>query len=295
MSPRAGQVVRRIGHLLGGVTDALVPQTCVTCGAWISAGSGLACSRCRAEIAEIMRASYCPYCGRTMPPPAIHDDGCARCMHERFWNVAGIARIGAYEPLLRRLITRLKYGGRERNAELAADLLAAAIERQGWPGELRFIVPVPMHWLRRWQRPCDHAALLAAALSQRLNVPMLRAVRRTKHTPSQTHAPSRAVRFKNVRGCFAARPRLGVRLRGRSVCIVDNLLVTGATLHEVSKSLRRAGAGRIYAAVIARSGLAGDAQASATVTDVEAEPADSTGPAGEGTPVDAALTVPERE
>lgn len=198
-----------------------------------------------------------------MPPSAIGTRGCARCKHEAFWNVSGVARVGAYEPALRSLVTGLKYGGRERNAEFVADLMAGVIGQRGWIDALDALVPVPMHWLRRWQRPCDHAALLTAALGRRMGVPVWRVVRRVKHTPSQTRVTSRAQRFANVKGCFAARAGAGRRLAGRCVCIVDNLLATGATVHEMSKVLRKAGARLIYAAVISRTVLAGDAHAAA--------------------------------
>ena len=47
-------------------------------------------------------------------------------------------------------------------------------------------------------------------------------------------------------------------MAGKTVCIVDNLMSTGATVTEVSKVLRRAGAKRIYAAVVARPAAPGD-------------------------------------
>jgi len=194
-----------------------------------------------------------------MPAPAIHESACARCEHERFWNVAAVVRVGPYTPHIRRLLTGLKYGGRLRNADLAADLLAAVLARQGWVAGLDGLVPVPMHWLRRWQRPCDHAGLVAAALGRRLDLPVLRVVRRVRHTPSQTNVASQAQRFANVKGCFRAVNEPEVR--GRRVCIIDNLIATGATAHEVAKVLRRAGAREIYAAVVARTVLAGDVQA----------------------------------
>ena len=64
---------------------------------------------------------------------------------------------------------------------------------------------------------------------------------------------SRAERFRNVAGCFAVKRWAIERLAGKTVCIVDNLLATGATVHEVSKVLREGGAKRIYVAVIART------------------------------------------
>lgn len=239
--------------------DALLPQTCVSCGTWIAAGREWVCPACAGRLSEIRRSSHCPRCGRSMPTAAIHGDACASCRHEHFWNVAGVVRVGAYEPPLQRLLLGLKYHGRERNAALLAGLLAQALEQRGWSAELDYLVPVPMHWLRRRQRPCDHAGVLAAALGRLLGVPVLAAVKRRKHTPSQLDTTSRAARFENIKDCFAPGWRAR-RLRGRRVCIVDNLMATGATVCEMSKVLRRAGARRIHAAVVARSVMAGDHQ-----------------------------------
>ncbi|MCK4342929.1 MAG: ComF family protein [Phycisphaerae bacterium] len=245
-----------------GLLDAALPQTCLSCGEWISAGGRLACETCHDEIVAAMARPYCPRCGRTLPREAIHEDGCARCRTERFWNVAGVARVSTYEPVIRPLVLGLKYTGRERNADYLAELLAAALWQHRWGHELDALVPVPMHWLRRRQRPCDHARVLAEALSRRVKVPAVRLVRRAKHSPSQTRITSKNQRFKNVKGCFTPSPWWwqparslwrAPALAGKTVCIIDNLLMTGATVCEVSKVLRKAGAKRIYAAVIIRT------------------------------------------
>ncbi|MEW6252094.1 MAG: phosphoribosyltransferase family protein, partial [Planctomycetota bacterium] len=196
---------------------------------------------------------------------------------EAHWNVAGVARVGAYGEVERRVLLGLKYRGHERNAGVLAEWLAEALARQPWGRELEALVPVPMHWLRRLQRPCDHARVLAEALGRRLNLPVVRLVRRARHSPSQTGMTTKTQRFENVKGCFAPplwwlpaqgpwawrRGRLAARVAGRTVCIIDNLLVTGATVTEVSKVLRRAGARRIYVAVVSRAPSPGDAPAGA--------------------------------
>jgi ComF family protein len=196
-----------------------------------------------------------------MAAVSIHAGKCARCEHEHFWNIAGMARIGPYREPLRKLITVLKYAGHERNAEFAARLLAAEMGRVGWGGQIGALVPVPMSRLRRVQRPCDHALLLARALRRRLGVPVVRAVKRLKHTPSQTNQTSRNSRFENVKDCFGIKRRGARHVAGQTVCIVDNLVTSGATVCEVSKVLRRAGAKKIYVAVIARTVLPGDPSA----------------------------------
>jgi len=113
-----------------------------------------------------------------------------------------------------------------------------------------------MHWKRRVQRPCNHATVLARALARRLKLPVAPVLRRIRYGPSQTQLTSRAHRFENVRGHFA--PRRKADLTGRTVCLVDNIVVSGATITEAAKAARRAGAKKIYAAVLARVTLPGD-------------------------------------
>ncbi len=244
--------------LLGSVVDVIWPQTCAACGAWIPGDLGLLCPDCLAALEAAAALPSCPRCGRTASPLSMFNGRCGLCRHEHHWNVAGIARIGEYHVApLRRLLQTMKFRRPDRAAAVLGTWLARALRRQPWAAEIDLFVPVPMHWLRRLQRPCDHARVLAEAVSQRLRVPARRsAVRRKAYAPSQTRTRSRTERFRNVRGCFGASRRPAVA--GRTVCIVDNLVVTGATLHEVAKVLRRAGARRIYAAVAARSAPAGD-------------------------------------
>ena len=247
--------------VLGGLADVLLPQTCVVCGVRIPADQAPTCRECQENLAAVRRVPYCRRCGRTAEPVTMDEKGCGWCRRERFWNVGGVARVGVYEPPVRSLIVGLKYHGRERNAAYLGELMAAALREQPWLNELDALVPVPMHHLRRMQRRCDHTALLAAALAKQLGIPVLKGVLREKNTPSQTRITSRAQRFANVKGCFAARrPQ---RVRDKTVCIVDNLIATGATVHEVSKVLRKAGAKRIYATVVARSVIPSDVQAEA--------------------------------
>lgn len=262
--------IRRVGRaattalrdFAGGLLDALMPRTCLGCEAWIPCGCGPLCAACRTTIERLMALSACPRCARSMRPESISGNACARCAHESFWNVRGSARVGPYDGPLRSMLLGLKYAARERNADFLAELLTRRIRTTAWGASVEVLVPVPMHRLRRWQRPCDHADLLARAVGRRLGVPVRRAaVRRLRYAPSQTRATTRQQRFAQVADCFGATRQPGVA--GRTVCIIDNLLVSGATVHEVSKVLRAAGAKMIYAAVVSRAVMAGDFQATA--------------------------------
>ena len=55
-----------------------------------------------------------------------------------------------------------------------------------------------------------------------------------------------------MRKAFRARRDAG--LDGRTIILVDDVLTTGATCGAAARALKRAGAGRVVVAVIARTG-----------------------------------------
>ncbi|MCA9245068.1 MAG: ComF family protein [Phycisphaerales bacterium] len=243
-------------NLARALADVVSPRSCLGCGVLIE-HAGRVCAPCDAALAELRRLSYCGRCGRSARPETIDDDGCGVCRRERFWNMAGVARFGAYESPLREMVLDLKYDGVLANAEWLGAALAQRIAERPWQ-PIDAIVPVPMHPLRRWQRPCDHAAELAEVVSRRLGIPLRRLARRSRYSESQLRMDTRAKRFDNIAQCFEPRGR--ARSKGLTVCIVENMVVTGATLCEVAKALRRGGAKRIYAAFVARSSPPGQPQ-----------------------------------
>ena len=62
------------------------------------------------------------------------------------------------------------------------------------------------------------------------------------------HIPGRRFR-RNVRGAFRCRRPL----TGATVAVVDDVMTTGATLDELARTLKRAGAARVENWVVART------------------------------------------
>jgi predicted amidophosphoribosyltransferase len=56
-------------------------------------------------------------------------------------------------------------------------------------------------------------------------------------------------RARNIRGAFVC----DMDLRGARVAVVDDVLTTGATLNELARNLRKAGASEIQGWMIARA------------------------------------------
>jgi predicted amidophosphoribosyltransferase len=118
-----------------------------------------------------------------------------------------------------------------------------------------FVVPVPLHWRRRYARGFNQAGDLAMGLGP----PVLCALRRVRATSPQ-FGLSAARRRRNLRGAFAP-PRQGFlrprrydpRLRGACVVLVDDVSTTGATLDACAEALRAGGAREVRALTAARA------------------------------------------
>jgi ComF family protein len=125
-------------------------------------------------------------------------------------------------------------------------MLSAALPRDR---AFDVVVPVPLHWRRRWQRGFNQSELLAGATARRCGIPMWNAVRRLRATEAQAGLTN-AVRRRNVAGVFRVKPR--VRVAGMRLLLVDDVMTTGATASACAAALKRAGAKSVALLALAR-------------------------------------------
>ncbi len=153
---------------------------------------------------------------------------------------------GFYEGALRELIHLLKYDGMKPLAGPLSAYLSRAL-----PLDERFdaVVPMPLHWRRRFQRGFNQAAVLAKDVARRRKIPVLNAVRRVRDTRTQTGLTN-AKRRENVSGAFRAGP--GRPLEGLRILLVDDVMTTGATGSACASALKRAGAKSVTMLTLAR-------------------------------------------
>jgi len=146
--------------------------------------------------------------------------------------------MGPYEGLLRSVILRLKNSREENLAEVIGTVWSRTMLPRLQRLSPQAIVPVPLHWTRRyWERGFNQSEILAKCLAKSLHIPCYpRCVRRLRRTPRQTYQTG-ADRRGNVRGAFQIRP--GYPLAGKHLLLVDDVLTTGATAHEVALALRQ--------------------------------------------------------
>ena len=234
---------------LQGLNHLLWPAVCISCGKGVCETDKKLCKDCWDQLLTCTAGDYCIRCGRDAVSFAIFDGACPDCQGKEI-HFDRIARCGVYTQTLRKMILAFKNGRTELNPMLGS-LVDSALAGSDFCNDIDFFVPVPLHWSRRLGRGYNQAQLLAKRLKQvsaKISTDLVR-IRRTK---SQAVLPNAARRRANVAGAFAVRN--GHRFAGRTLCLVDDIKTTGATLNECAKTLKHAGAEKVFALTLAVAG-----------------------------------------
>lgn len=147
---------------------------------------------------------------------------------------------------LDRLIQAYKYQGL-----LACARWFAAAMLSSRPDDARadLLVAMPLAPSRQRERGFNQSLEIARRLSGETGIALSPgAVVRVRDTRPQADLPWDD-RSRNVRGAFEATTDLA----GKSVIVVDDVMTTGASLDELARTLKRAGAARVENWLVART------------------------------------------
>ncbi|MET0066502.1 MAG: ComF family protein [Candidatus Thiodiazotropha sp.] len=221
----------------------LFPQSCLLCADPADFNTRF-CAACYKELPFNHHA--CPGCALPLPPGAACGSLCGQCLQRVTPLDASVTAL-RYEAPINRLISALKFN---QKLHLSTPLARLLIERLGTldaPPER--ILPVPLHPQRLRQRGFNQAVELARIIARHYAIPLdLESVRRVRNTHAQSDLKE-TQRQRNLRRAFhVRRPVAGLKL-----AILDDVITTGATVRELARSLKQAGAARVEVWAIART------------------------------------------
>ena len=137
----------------------------------------------------------------------------------------------------------LKYEGGLAAGRRFARMLGERLAASPKFADVDVVIPVPLHWTRRWRRGYNQAEVIAREVADVLGAELRTDIlRRARRTRSQVRLPVEA-KGSNVRGAFALpasyAKNLG-NLRARHILLVDDTFTTGTTLNACRAALRQA-------------------------------------------------------
>ena len=216
--------------------QSLLPQHCVLCTA--PAGADAVCAECYRRL-PWLTAVRCPQCAL----PTLDGKVCGACLSEppRYDSIASPF---VYAWPLAPLVQQYKYGGNLALARLLARAIADMLDQGA-----DVIIPLPLAPRRLRERGFNQALEFARLLSRSTGIPLApHACRRVRDTTPQAALPW-AERARNIRGAFVC----DADFAGMRVAVVDDVMTTGATLNEIARNLRQAGAAEVQGWVVART------------------------------------------
>jgi ComF family protein len=220
------------------IAQTLLPQRCLLCSA--TSGNAPLCPACLDDLPRHAMPA-CPVCALPTPLGEV----CGQCLrHPPAFDATHSAF--TYDFPLDALLKALKYRGLLNVADIVATELSNTLQHQPPPD---LLIPMPLHPQRLQERGFNQAVEICRKLA-RLNGYQLSldSVIRVRHSEPQASLPL-AQRAKNVKGVFAVTQDMA----GKSVLVVDDIMTSGASLNELAKTLKQAGATRVECGLAART------------------------------------------
>jgi ComF family protein len=151
----------------------------------------------------------------------------------------------AYAAPVSSLISRFKYEAGLQHGRVLGTLLLEQLQAAYADTPLpQVLVPVPLHPSRLRERGFNQALVLARQLGKALAIPVkAELLRRVRQTPAQQGLVAKA-RKRNLRGAFCLHED-AVLSRYESVALIDDVVTTMSTVHELARLLVRASEGRL--------------------------------------------------
>ncbi len=154
-------------------------------------------------------------------------------------------------PLVRSIVSSLKYERIHAAGEFLGLLLARYVWQTGINISDYAIVPMPIHAFRKYTRGYNQADKIAESFARRISCPVFSSMLiRTRHTKSQTQFRLEE-RVQSVRDTFAVVDL--DRIAGRRILLVDDVVTTGATMQAGAACLKSAGAKHVVGLAVAKA------------------------------------------
>ena len=239
--------------------DILFPPICLNCQKYLNALADadltrtnakntfnkILCDSCYSSI-KINNTLFCPVCRARL---ANNEKIC------HFNSPYLLAAATNYDdPVIQNLIHYFKYKGLENLSPILGEILIKYLEdifrNSKFIIHNSILVPIPLHFWREKQRGFNQSKLLAKNIANHYNIPLVENLKRIKNTDPQAKSKNSEERIKNISGCFEVKNSESIA--GKNVILIDDVFTSGATMDEAVKILKKNGAKKIIALIMAK-------------------------------------------
>ena len=202
------------------VLDIFYPRECIACNSFVNIGNKLSVCRC---------------CKNTLNARSVVIRNSEKYFDEAICSFE-------YSGNIKKAMSDFKFKRLTYLAQTFAYAVYDNVKNRDFLHSVSFICPVPLHPMR--DRDYNQSELIAKELSHYINVKMIPDILiKTKNLPplSKMDYPKRNYMIKSS---FALNP--GHDVSGKTICLVDDIYTTSATVNECARVLKMHGAKAVY-------------------------------------------------
>lgn len=205
------------------------------------------CPSCSQQLVQIKK-DFCFYCLKPSYNGLTH----VKCLKK--WGVDGALSFFYYNNFLKQIIKEIKYRGAvEIWKEFIKAIPTSYFKKLSFfksLSEALYLQPIPLHKNKLNKRGFNQAKIMTDFFNQFLNFSIIDSLLRIKDTQNQAQIKEKKKRYINLRNAFKVINQ--ANLLNKSVILVDDVITTGYTIAEATKTLKKAGALKVYCLSLAR-------------------------------------------
>lgn len=219
------------------IKDILAPKKCYSCKKeW-----HFLCKKCLEEIGYF--ESICPVCKEKTRDFEVH----FYCKKETISLDKVIILTHYQNKIIKKLIKDAKfYGKKDILEDIALYLWEKLFDHIEENTQDIILIPTPMYFWKKLKRWYNQSEILVKNMSKICQIDYNNSlIKKVRNTKAQSHL-SKIERMENLQKAFSIDEKLIQNLKNKTFIIVDDVVSTGITLHEISTLLKKYGVKKIY-------------------------------------------------
>lgn len=230
-------------NIINSFISLFFPNICLVCRKKLTKND-IICKKCINDFARL-ETNKCLLCRENPAENGI----CQSCRTE--FQFDGVVSVFKFNEVIQSLIHNLKYNEFKKIGIFLGEFLADKLSNYDFISKIDYIIPVPLHKVKKRERGFNQSDIIAKALSDKLNIKLgNHIVKRAKYTKTQTRLTKKE-REINVRNAFKIKSHKDVK--NKNFLIVDDVITTGSTMKSIALLLKEYYANQVYVASIARA------------------------------------------
>ena len=230
-----------VGRAFRAAADILLPRRCIVCGCKLLTDEKHLCLHCLADIpqTDFWTHKFNPMAERLNPLVSKNEN-------TPYINAAALFFYDN-EGNYKKIPYQIKYHGNLQAGRYFGNMLGRKIALAPWAEDIDAVIPVPLHWRRKFSRGYNQAEILAKEVAKTIGAPLRRDIlKRVRYTTTQTKLEV-VEKSQNVTNAFSVSKRI-MELAAedptnltsvRHLLLVDDVFTTGNTLASCIRALQQ--------------------------------------------------------